>query len=212
MKIALASTLALLLCASASAWNKKEQEAALKEIGEMGMPELAAFRQMSPKMLLSITKNYMALMQPDAFEYINAFDIEIIFAAVSATNNCEICASFHAMVLSNPEAPQSLPAEDVEEILRGGLPADPGARALVIATKYALAHKGVLLEREKAHLATLGFDSEDKMLEIIYCAGVMNSLNMVYIHMISNGVDVEDFLKQAGPFKDSVYADLKTEL
>ena len=212
MKIALVSTVALLLCATASAWEQKEQDAALQEISEMGMPQLAAFRQMSPKMLLSITKNYLALMAPDAFEYVDAFDIEVIFAAVSAANNCEICASFHAMVLSNPEAPSSLAAEDVAEILSGGLPADPKARSLVIATKYALAHKGVLLEREKAHLATLGFDSEDKMLEIIYCAGVMNSLNMVYIHMISNGVHVEDFLKQVGPFKDSVYAGLDAEL
>ena len=34
-------------------------------------------------------------------------------------------------------------------------------RPQVMAAKYALAHKGILLEREKLHLASMGFSAEE---------------------------------------------------
>ena len=45
----------------------------------------------------------------------------------------------------------------------------------------------------------------DKLIEITFAVGQMSALNMLYIHLISEGVDVEDFLQGAGPFKKTVY-------
>ena len=76
-----------------------------------------------------------------------------MFLPVKAQTDGLRCLSFHAMGLGkHPE----LDKKDIDEILLGGLPKDPKDRALVIATKYAMAHKGVLLEREKKHLNMLG--------------------------------------------------------
>merc|ERR1711918_256511 len=87
-----------------------------------------------------------------------------IYAAASAANNCELCLSFHAMTLLKENASE----EDVAAIVAGGLPRDEHLNGLVIAAKYALAHKGILLQREKQHLASLGFGNE-KMAEVIRC-------------------------------------------
>merc|ERR1711959_245848 len=116
----------------------------------------------------------------------NAHDLEGIYAATSAANNCEMCLSFHAMVLQKDDA-----VADIDEIVAGGLPKDANTRALVLATKYALAHKGIILPREKKHLASFGFNSEEKMLEIIFASGIMSTMNACYISMIANGMEVE---------------------
>merc|ERR1719453_3031280 len=125
---------------------------------------------MTPKMLRTILAMYGTAMKPDAFEYLTPPDLEIIYAAVSAVNNCEMCLSFHMMQLGNPESPTGsyMEKSDIATIAKGGIPSSKKEAAFVEAAKYALAHKGVLLDREKKHLATLGFDSEEKMLEITY--------------------------------------------
>ncbi len=77
---------------------------------------------------------------------------------------------------------------------------------LVIAAKYVLAHKGILLEREKLHLSSMGFSAEE-LVEVTFAVGQMAGLNLLYVHLIAEGVAIETFLKGAGPFKDTVYAD-----
>merc|ERR550514_762888 len=99
-------------------------------------------------------KMYGATLAPDAWEYFSPEAIEVIYAAVSAANNCEMCLSFHAMVLTGAKKDTA----DVKELVAGGLPKDPEMRNLAIAAKYALAHKGIFLVREKKHLATMGFE------------------------------------------------------
>ena len=59
---------------------------------------------------------------------------------------------------------------DIEMMVKGGVPADEKLATLTIATKYAMAHKGIILPREKQHLESLGV-GKDKLLEIIFCVG-----------------------------------------
>ena len=40
-----------------------------------------------------------ALAPTGAFEFFGAKEIEVIYAVVSASNNCEMCLSFHAAAL-----------------------------------------------------------------------------------------------------------------
>ena len=75
-----------------------------------------------------------------------------------------------------------------------------------IEHRYALAHKGALLPREITHLKFHGIKSQEHFLEIVYAAGFMAANNMMYIHMINNGQDLEEFLQKVGPFKDTVYS------
>ena len=183
-------------------YTEEEREAVLVEmIDGPGFPRLEAWNMMPPKMLKSVFSMYFTALGEDAFEYFDAKDIEIIFAAVSAVNNCELCLSFHSMVMTQHEAD----AEDVNEIVAGGLPKDPAMRKLVIASKYALAHKGIFLPREKLHLASMGIEGE-QLVELNFLVGLMSAMNMNYIHLISNGLELEPMLQQVGPFADTVYA------
>lgn len=215
MKTAYIALALLALVGTASAWEQAEQDKVIAGLVEAGFPPLKAFKRLTPKMLSLVMKNYGNALAPGAFEYLSPPDLEVIFAAVSASNNCEMCLSFHMMTLGNPESPtgSNMHAKDIKLIAAGGIPVDDERAAnLVTASKYALAHKGIYLEREQKHLATLGFDSEDYLLEINYAVGIMAGMNSVYISMIANGLDLEDFLKTAGPFQDTVYAGMKKEL
>ena len=51
---------------------------------------------------------------------------------------------------------------------------------LVIAAKYVLAHKGILLEREKLHLSSMGFSAEE-LVEVTFAVGQMAGLNLLYV-------------------------------
>merc|ERR1711988_228208 len=206
------NVLAILSCAmviaSTSAYTEKDRSEAYKFVEDSGMPLLGAFKRMTPKMLKTVLSLFLKAKSDDSFEYLNQDDLEILFLAVSAANNCELCLSFHSMALK-----EKLSENDLNAMLAGGLPSPTEKRvyALAVAAKYALAHKGALLRREKEHLATLGFDSEEKLLEVIYACGFMGANNMAYIHMIGNGMEVESFLRAAGPFQNSVYAKTKSE-
>ena len=207
MKLAL--LLALCCLAGASAYSAADRNDANEFIKSKGFPVLNAFGKMTPKMVKTILNAYVTVTNGDAFEYLSARDLEIIYTAVSAQNNCEMCLSFHALALGNPEA-SPMKQADIDRMLAGGLPEhDSRARDLAVAAKYALAHKGILLPREKKHLAQMGFDSEEKLLEIVYAAGFMSANNANYIHMIANGLELEEMLQGAGPFKDTVYASKK---
>ena len=142
--------LALSLAAPAAAYTKKDREDAIKWITEeKGFPHLAAFDKMTPKMLKTVMTNYLNLVSPDALEFLTPLDLEVIWTATSAANNCEICLSFHAGALLGAEKP----ADEVATMAAGGVPKDPKMARLVMAAKYVLAHKGILLEREKLHLS-----------------------------------------------------------
>ena len=70
----------------------------------------------------------------------------------------------------------------------------------------------------------MGFSAEE-LVEVTFAVGQMAGLNLLYVaprprealaiddashryvHLISEGVAIETFLKGAGPFKDTVYAD-----
>merc|ERR1711904_200861 len=112
----------LLLATTATAYTQADRDAAIEKVKGMGMPHLKAFDRMTPKMLVSVLEMYTRLMSPGALEYYDTNDLEIIFAATSAINNCELCMSFHAMVLGNPENPGKLSAADIGAIPAGGLP------------------------------------------------------------------------------------------
>jgi AhpD family alkylhydroperoxidase len=155
---------------------------------------------MTPKLLLTVLKTYTTAMAPGAFEHFDAEAIETVYAAVSSSNNCEMCLSFHAMALG-----ASASAEDIAEIVAGGLPKDPKMRTLVIASKYALAHKGIYLERERKHLAMLGIEGE-KLVELTFLVGFMSAHNMNYVHLISMGLELEPMLQEVGPFAKTIYA------
>jgi len=200
----LVRTLALCTLAFSAtyAYTEADREEALKEVDSYGFPRLAAFAKMTPKQLKTVMKTYLPLMGEGAFEYFSGQQIEVIFAAVSAANNCEMCLSFHAMAMGD-EKLKNDPA-DIKEIVAGGLPKDPEMRKLVIAAKYALAHKGVLLPREKLHLASMGIDGE-KFMELNFLVGMMSAHNQNYIYILSEGLELEPFLQDVGPFADTVY-------
>merc|ERR1719224_228242 len=163
-------------------------------------PLLTALCATAPVATAYTAEEQAAAIKPVTLEHITPLDLEVIWTAVSSANNCEICLSFHAMTLMGAEKD----AKEVEAIVAGGVPEDEKMAGLVVAAKYAMAHKGIFLEREKKHLAMLGIEG-DKLIEITFAVGQMSALNMLYIHLISEGVDVEDFLQGAGPFKKTVY-------
>jgi len=201
--------LIVLFCVAlgARAWTQSDRDEALKVVDSYGFPRLEAWNRMTPKMLQTVLKTYVATVSPDAFEHFDAKAIEVVYTAVSAINNCEMCLSFHAAALG----PAGLPAEDIAEILAGGLPKDAETRKLVIGAKYAMAHKGVLLAREKVHLAALGITPE-MFVELNFLAAFMSAHNQNYIHLISEGLELEGFLQQVGPFAGTVYPKVKDEV
>jgi AhpD family alkylhydroperoxidase len=121
------------------------------------------YHTQTPKMLKTVMTNYLNLVSPDALEFLTPLDLEVIWTATSAANNCEICLSFHAGALLGAEKP----ADEVATMAAGGVPKDPKMARLVIAAKYVLAHKGILLEREKLHLSSMGFSAEE-LVEVLH--------------------------------------------
>ena len=120
---------------------------------------------------------------------------------VSAANNCEMCLSFHAMGMG-----QTLSPEDCKLIVDGGLPTqNERARTIAIAAKYAICHKGLLLEREAAHLESMGV-SKEMYGEILFLCGQIHANNMLMVYLIQQGVAVEEMLQAVGPFASTVYA------
>ena len=191
-----------------TAYTAEDREKVLVDvIDAAGFPRLEAFNRMTPKMLKTVMGMYSTSMGEDAFEHFNAKEIEVIYTAVSAANNCELCLSFHAMTLGEHERN----AADIKEIGAGGLPKDEEMRKLVVASKFALAHKGIYLEREKIHLASMDIKDE-KLVELNFLVGFMSAFNFNYIHLVSNGLEMEEMLQVVGPFADTVYSNVKSEL
>lgn len=192
------------LKAGQASYSAAEKDEARKWVESKGFPWLAAFDAMTPKLTKTFLTNYIATLSPGALQHLSAGDLEVIYAATSAANNCELCLSFHAITMLKAGASQA----DVDAIVAGGLPQDAKLKGLVIASKYALAHKGILLPREKIHLRQLGFGAE-KMVEVVFAVGQMVAANFVNVHLISEDVPVEQFLQEAGAFRNTVYKNNK---
>ena len=167
--------LAALLVPCVHGYAQADRDAANKFVADAGFPVLNAFNKMTPKHLVTVLKTYTAAMEDGAFEFFDKGQIEVIYATVSAINNCEMCLSFHAMALGGDTKNDP---SDIAEIAAGGLPKDPEMRKLAVAAKYAMAHKGIFLEREKKHLATMGFEGE-KLVELNFLCGFMSAHNQV---------------------------------
>ena len=185
----------------------EEQKAdALKYATEVGgMPPLALWSmpQFTPAMV-KLFCDKEKLLDSYPMTYITNPEKQIIYTVVSAANNCEMCLSFHAMG-SGPAMGGPLSQEDVKLIVDGGLPTqNERARTIAIATKYAICHKGLLLDREAAHLESMGV-SKEMYGEILFLAGQIHANNMFFVYLIQQGVAVEDFLQAVGPFASTVY-------
>ena len=76
------------------------------------------YHTQTPKMLKTVMTNYLNLVSPDALEFLTPLDLEVIWTATSAANNCEICLSFHAGALLGAEKP----ADEVATMAAGGVP------------------------------------------------------------------------------------------
>ena len=88
----------------------------------------------------------------------------------------------------------------------GGLPLSEEHRKYAIAAKYAIAHKGILLKREKAYLESLGVDAV-LYAEILFWCGVIHANNMLMVYLINEGCPVEEMLRAVGPFAGVLDAD-----
>eukprot|EP00949_MAST-11_sp_MAST-11-sp1_P003585 g3585.t1 len=187
---------------SAPKFSEEEKAASMKVVTDAGFPPLGCFnmQECGTKLLeLFVKKEVLINSTPTTF--INDLDRQIIYCVVSSANNCEICLSFHAGALMKDSY---IPASDVEKLVAGGLPDDEKAQRIAIATKYAIAHKGILLEREKKHLEALGV-SKEEYAEILFFSGLIHANNMFMVHLVSEGAPIEDMLKAMGPFKNTVY-------
>ena len=192
---------------STQAPTEEQKADALKYATETGgFPPLAAWSmpQFTPAMVKLFTDKEK-LVNSYPMTYITDAEKEIIYAVVSAANNCEMCLSFHAMG-SGPAMGGPLSQEDVKLIVDGGLPTqNERARTIAIATKYAICHKGLLLEREASHLESMGVTKE-MYGEILFFAGQIHANNMLMVYLIQQGVAVEEMLQAVGPFASTVYA------
>jgi len=198
LRLFLVACICLLSC---QAYEQNDRDDAMDWLASVGFPPLKAFNYMTPKLIRTVMENYLNTAKEGAFEYLSEKDTEVIWAATSAANNCEMCLSFHTMAMAGHKLEDPV----ISSIASGGVPPSGSEfESLVLATKYALAHKGILLPREAQHLATMGIH-EEMFLEINYAAHTMGALNAIYINMIANGLDLERFLKIYGPFSGTVY-------
>eukprot|EP00948_MAST-09A_sp_MAST-9A-sp1_P004042 g4042.t1 len=184
-------------------YTKENKTKAMETVTKNGFPPLSVFKEkvFNPNLLETFIKKEVLLKSPDAALFLSPSDIQVIYLVVSAANNCEMCLSFHAAnLLTSGGAKQA----DVDRLMEGGLPEDPKIRAVAIAAKYAIAHKGISVGREQEHLKTLGI-SDEMYTEIVFWAGQMVANNYLFVHLINSGCDVEDMLKQIGPFRETVY-------
>lgn len=189
-----------------SAYTEQDRTEVNEWLSGMGFPILNAFNQMTPKMLKTLMSVYPVVKSEGAYEHFTALDVEVIFTAVSAINNCELCLSFHAMGLKG----MNVSIDNVEAIVHGGIPADKKLAGLVTASKYAMSHNGILLEREKIHLAeAYGIEGSEVLAELNMIVGMMRGFNQIYVHLLGEGLVVEDFVGAHGAFAETYYKDRK---
>ena len=75
-------------------------------------------------------------------------------------------------------------------------------KSIAFAAKYCIAHKGILLPRERKHLLKMGFDGPE-LAEITFCCGHIHANNMLMVSLIEQNCPVEEMLRGVGPFGES---------
>jgi|TARA_B100001142_G_scaffold287289_1_gene302763 AhpD family alkylhydroperoxidase len=183
-------------------YKSEVKDSAIKEWTDAGFPPLNAVVHDSwtPNLLRNFLKKEMAVIG-SPYAHVTPLQMEAIFCAVSAANSCELCLTFHAMGLEKHGASK----EDINAIVHQGQPTSKDILGHVYCAKLALAHKGVFLEREKEYLLKeFGLGSEH-VCEIIYLVGQISANNFLMVHMIANGVPVDDILTGLSPFSKTAY-------
>ena len=183
-------------------YKSEVKDSAIKEWTDAGFPPLNAVVHDSwtPYLLRNFLKKEMAVIG-SPYAHVTPLQMEAIFCAVSAANSCELCLTFHAMGLEKHGASK----EDINAIVHQGQPTSKDILGHVYCAKLALAHKGVFLEREKEYLLKeFGLGSEH-VCEIIYLVGQISANNFLMVHMIANGVPVDDILTGLSPFSKTAY-------
>lgn len=174
----------------------------MKEATDAGFPPLGAFGMLSPGMLSMFVKKEVVMRE--SLDFITPMELQVIYTTVSAANNCEMCLSFHSLGLLGGKA---ISEGDLAVLVSGGIPRTENLeggngrlRDIVIAAKYTIAHKGILLPREKKHLERLGFGATE-LAEIVFCCGHIHANNMLFVSLIENNCPVEEMLRRpVGPF------------
>ena len=177
---------------------------AMKEVTDAGFPPLGVFKMMTPATVSIFVKKEIAMR--NALDFITPMELQVIYTVVSAANNCEMCLSFHSLGLKGGEA---ISDEDLKVLVSGGVPStelllngNGRLKNLAIAAKYCIAHKGILLAREKKHLAKMGFN-QAQLAEITFACGHIHAKNMLMVSLIEQNCPVEEMLRPAGPFNES---------
>eukprot|EP00286_Rhodomonas_abbreviata_P028829 CAMPEP_0181312244 /NCGR_PEP_ID=MMETSP1101-20121128/13591_1 /TAXON_ID=46948 /ORGANISM="Rhodomonas abbreviata, Strain Caron Lab Isolate" /LENGTH=210 /DNA_ID=CAMNT_0023419077 /DNA_START=79 /DNA_END=711 /DNA_ORIENTATION=- len=192
----------LVALTSVAAYTAEEKAASIKIVTDMGFPDLAAWHY--PPFSAKVLKSWIereATVITAAFDYVKPAEMEAIFATVSASNGCEICLSFHSMMMGS----HKVEAEEIKAIVAGGNPSDKRLQGVVAATKIALMHKGIILPREKEHLKIAYGIEMEEFFEILYITSHIESNNRMFVHMLAENIELEDMLKTLGPFSDTVY-------
>ena len=174
----------------------------MEEVTAAGFPPLPAWDLMTPAMTSLFVKKEVVMR--NSLDFITPMELQVIYTVVSAANNCELCLSFHAMGLKGGE---SIADDDLALLVSGGIPQTElllngkgRLKNMAIAAKYAIAHKGIILPRERKHLAKLGFTNPQELTEIIFCAGHIHANNMVMVSLIEQNMPVAKMFRGVGPF------------
>ena len=177
---------------------------ALKQATAAGFPPLGVWKMMSPATVSVMVKKEIAMR--DTLDFVTPMELQVIYCVVSAANNCEMCLSFHSLGLKKGEA---ISDADLTVLRSGGIPETEflanghgRLKSIAFAAKYCIAHKGILLPRERKHLLKMGFDGPE-LAEITFCCGHIHANNMLMVSLIEQNCPVEEMLRGVGPFGES---------
>jgi AhpD family alkylhydroperoxidase len=177
---------------------------ALKQATAAGFPPLGYWKMMTPATVSVMVKKEIALR--DTLDFVTPMELQVIYCVVSAANNCEMCLSFHSLGLKKGEA---ISDADLTVLRSGGIPETEflanghgRLKSIAFAAKYCIAHKGILLPRERKHLRKMGFDGPE-LAEITFCCGHIHANNMLMVSLIEQNCPVEETLRGVGPFGES---------
>lgn len=186
----------------------------MEEVAEeaklMGYPMLNVLTQNYPPSLISKTYRLINIITKEPYEHLTPAEVNVIAAVVSSANGCEMWLSFHASALTQMAA---MSEEDLDNLVAGGVPKteklngeNGRLHSIAVAAKVAIAHKGIILPNEMKHLEALGIDLGHELAEIQFIAANTTGSNSILSHFLNQNPDVvEDFLRKAGPFKNTVY-------
>ena len=159
---------------------------------------------MTPATVSVMVKKEIALR--DTLDFVTPMELQVIYCVVSAANNCEMCLSFHSLGLKKGEA---ISDADLTVLRSGGIPETEflanghgRLKSIAFAAKYCIAHKGILLPRERKHLRKMGFDGPE-LAEITFCCGHIHANNMLMVSLIEQNCPVEETLRGVGPFGEA---------